>query len=68
MLSLGDDDCKCSCRHPSSVLCAAWQGHLAQVFFKGDWEITAWWPPFKDTPSRYTRQFFCSSGPTGSML
>lgn len=33
-LSSRDDDCKCSCWHPSSVLCAAWQGHLAQVFLR----------------------------------
>ena len=34
MLSSRDDDCKCSCRHPSSVLCAAWQRHLAHVFLR----------------------------------
>lgn len=34
MLSSRDDDCKCSCRHPFSVLCAAWQGHLPQVFLR----------------------------------
>lgn len=34
MLSSRDDHCKCSCQHPSSMLCAAWQGHLAQVFLR----------------------------------